>query len=281
MPYEAHPNLVTPSDDSILWRYMDFAKFIDLLENSRLWFARADLLDDPREGDLTEAEVSQIRHSAPADLAEANITAFRKLRRENFVNCWTTSGESMAMWDLYARGSAGVAIKSTVGGLKRAIVDAQDRVFIGVVEYLDWRTDTPWRNNVLSQYVRKDFGFAHEKEVRMIIWAAGSSMPTDVEAGDLARLHNLIRPLLVQRTGVERSAWRKIFEAAWDEASRRRAKPGLAVPVNLPDLIEEVVVSPRSKRERDLVERVVHKRYGLQSKPVCSSALSYEHHSPA
>jgi hypothetical protein len=254
---------------------MDFAKFVDLLENSRLWFARADLLEDPREGDLTEAEVSQIRRAASAEVAEVNITGFRKLRRENFVNCWTTSSESMAMWDLYARGPVGVAIKSKVGSIKRAIESAQDKIFLAFVEYLDWKTEARWRNNIFSQYVRKDFGFAHEKEVRMIIWQAGSSMPTDLEVGDLVRLHNFIRPLLVERTTAERNAWKKMYEAAWDEASRKRAKPGLAVPINVAELIEEIVVSPRSKRERNLVERIVCQRYGFQSKLVCSSSLSY------
>jgi len=29
MPFEAHPHLITPPDDTILWRYSDFAKFMD------------------------------------------------------------------------------------------------------------------------------------------------------------------------------------------------------------------------------------------------------------
>ena len=167
MGYEVHPGLKTPPDDTIIWRYMDFAKFIDLLENSRLWFARADRLDDPREGDLTEAELRQIRDVASPAVAEAKINAFRSLRRETFVNCWTTSGESIAMWNLYACGAGGIAIKSRVGKFKSAVSTAQEKIFIAPVEYLDWKTAVPWQNNVLGQYVRKDFGFAHEKEIRI------------------------------------------------------------------------------------------------------------------
>jgi hypothetical protein len=33
-----------------LWRYMDFAKFVAMLEHRSIYFARADMLDDPFEG---------------------------------------------------------------------------------------------------------------------------------------------------------------------------------------------------------------------------------------
>ena len=275
MGYEAHPNLVTPPEGTVVWRYMDFSKFVDLLENSRLWFARADLLDDPREGDLTEADLNQIRESASPDVAEANINAFRSLRREYFVNCWTTGRESMAMWDLYARGGGGVAIKSKVENLKRAVHGAQAKILISPVEYLDWKTAAPWRNNVFGQYVRKDFGFRHESEVRMMIWDAGSSVPTDLEAGYLLRLHNFIRPVLLERTSVERRTWKKMYDAAWDDACRKRAKPGISVEIDVAELLDEVTVSPRSTHEKNLVQSILQRRYGFRDRPVCPSNLSY------
>ena len=39
-----------PPADTILWRYMDFTKFVSLLEKRSLFFARADKLGDPFEG---------------------------------------------------------------------------------------------------------------------------------------------------------------------------------------------------------------------------------------
>ena len=36
-----------PPADAILWRYMDFTKFVALLEMKSLFFARADKLNDP------------------------------------------------------------------------------------------------------------------------------------------------------------------------------------------------------------------------------------------
>jgi hypothetical protein len=39
MPYEAHPELETPPDDTTLWRYLNFVKLMDMLERRQLWFA--------------------------------------------------------------------------------------------------------------------------------------------------------------------------------------------------------------------------------------------------
>jgi hypothetical protein len=58
MPYEVHPELETPPDDTILWRYLSFVKLVDLLERHRLWFARVDTFEDPLEGTHTDAKSS-------------------------------------------------------------------------------------------------------------------------------------------------------------------------------------------------------------------------------
>ena len=44
--YETHPLFVAPPGDALLWRYMDFTKFVSLLDTSSLFFSRADLLGD-------------------------------------------------------------------------------------------------------------------------------------------------------------------------------------------------------------------------------------------
>jgi len=270
VPYEEHPRAHTPPDETVVWRYMDFAKFVDLLETSNLWFSRADLLDDPREGDLTELELTQLRAAASREGADNYLRTFRGLRRENFLNCWTEACESMAMWDLYARG--GVAIKSTIGGLKRSIEKTNVRIFIAQAEYIDWNTAN-FPNNLIAMYVRKAFGFAHEKEVRMIIWAAASSMPTPTEVGGILELHNSLLPFRTQLPNEQWAALGRIINEEWDRASARCAKPGIRLPVDLTSLIDEVIVSPRSTYERDLVESVLQ-RYSHHGKSVRRSDLS-------
>jgi hypothetical protein len=54
--YQDHPLLSPPPDDAVLWRYMDFTKFVSLLETSALFFCRPDQLGDPFEGSISPAE---------------------------------------------------------------------------------------------------------------------------------------------------------------------------------------------------------------------------------
>jgi hypothetical protein len=80
---------------------MDALKFMSMLENRSLWFSRADLVDDPREGEFTHAERHHLKGLGDTD-AERLISLFQETRRQSFVSCWHASGiESMAMWKLY------------------------------------------------------------------------------------------------------------------------------------------------------------------------------------
>ena len=47
--YKEHEAFTPPLSDTVLWRYMDFTKFVSLLEKQALFFARADK-HDPFEG---------------------------------------------------------------------------------------------------------------------------------------------------------------------------------------------------------------------------------------
>jgi hypothetical protein len=50
MAYETHRNVDTPEDDTTIWRYMNFAKFVSILHDNSLCFSRLDLLGGPFEG---------------------------------------------------------------------------------------------------------------------------------------------------------------------------------------------------------------------------------------
>jgi hypothetical protein len=169
MPYERHPDLKTPPNEKVLWRYMDFARFVDLLENRGLWFSRLDRLGDPLEGSHTDAERANIRKYLERERAESLLRIFTSGRKDLFVNCWREGrSESLAMWDLYGKGSGIVAINTTVGRLKQAVSMYQEPVFISRLRYVDWN-DAPGLDNVLVACSRKDLSYQHEAEVRAII----------------------------------------------------------------------------------------------------------------
>lgn len=171
MPYEEHPHCDTPPENTVVWRYMGLSRFISLLETRNIWLSRADLLDDPREACLTEPKRTQIREHQGKD-AERFIRSFEHERHATFLNCWHESNyESMAMWDLYGKEPASVAIKSTIGRLKQSVGNEKRPVYITRVKYLDWKTVASWPNNVLGMAVRKAEAFKHESEVRLVTWA--------------------------------------------------------------------------------------------------------------
>ncbi len=191
MPYEFHPDLRTPPNRTVLWRYMDFAKFLELVESRSLWFPRVDQLEDPLEGTHTDAELAWIRKHVDKKYAHRLIRLVRLSRSEVYVNCWRSgSTESLAMWDLYGKGSGIVAVKSTVGRFKEAIATCESNVFISKSRYFDWN-DAPGLDNVLVACSRKDLSYQHESEVRAMIFEVrndraarrkiGIRVPIDVE----------------------------------------------------------------------------------------------------
>ena len=59
------PVFTTPANPGIkIWRYMDFTKFVSMLENGGLFFARADQLEDEFEA----RDAATLAHHVTADL---------------------------------------------------------------------------------------------------------------------------------------------------------------------------------------------------------------------
>ena len=106
-----------------MWRYLDFTKFVSLLDRSALFFARTHTLDDPFEGSVTTVNEALSPRFYPNDRNRENIKYFRRrLLQYTLVNCWHSSKyESDAMWKLYAA-QAGVAIKTQFQSLADSIV---------------------------------------------------------------------------------------------------------------------------------------------------------------
>ncbi len=239
MPYTAHPNLMTPGDDTVLWRYLDFAKFMDLMERQKLWFSRADMFEDPLEGTYTDAEMAHFRSLQfsgaspdPQGLAASYLRMPQTMRATTFVNCWREGKfESMAMWDIYGKGSGVVAIKSTVALLKEAFATYKWNVFISRVKYIDWN-DAPWDNNALAMCSRKDISYSHESEVRAIIWGLETTRGS---------------PLVKLGPGEDLT----------------QIPTGLGVEVDPASLITGVIVGPREQTRIYNLVQVIMKRYGL------------------
>jgi hypothetical protein len=234
MPFVEHPLFKPPADRGApLFRYQDLAKLVSLLHSGALFFARSDQLGDAFEGSTTQASLDyrpdwydQIPPAA-VDSLRKNAGAFRVQNRYwTFVNCWTASAtESVAMWRLYVGSGHGLAIESTYDRLTGALGGAKP-VFVGMVEYANWKTDVIPDGNSLAPYVYKRAGFEYEHELRAMVW----DPPTSEEGFDWSR------PL----------------------------QPGLVLPVDLQGLLARVRLSPFAEHwYREVVESVIAE-YGLE-----------------
>jgi hypothetical protein len=50
MPVNPYCSQLEPTNDAVLWRFMDLRKFRDLMSSEELYFRRADLYPDKSEG---------------------------------------------------------------------------------------------------------------------------------------------------------------------------------------------------------------------------------------
>ena len=156
--YKEHPALSSPPDDAVLWRYMDFTKFVSLLEKQALFFTRADKLGDPFEGYW------------PMSTSDANAADFFKATIPvTLVSCWHESPhESAAMWSLYSRETDGIAIKTNSGPFIKSFTPRQS-IYLGRINYIDYETSFTASGTTLSQFFFKRKSFEHEREVRAVI----------------------------------------------------------------------------------------------------------------
>jgi hypothetical protein len=178
--------------DEKLWRYVDFAKFLQMLETRSLFFPRADKFEDAFEGasGIAERQHEWDRHyldffrnavrfppenaqSPPEEVVEREANrllndikkGIEVERRTTFVSCWhSNTGESEALWKLYCpNGSPGVVIQTSADRLFDAL-DSPD-IELGRVQYVDFRmTFAGFHDRIF--WKRKSL--AHEAEVRAV-----------------------------------------------------------------------------------------------------------------
>lgn len=217
MPYvDYSPSVITPSDDTVLWRYMDLPKLLSMLEKKVLYFALPSEFEDKWEAviprDLTTA--IQTWSGAASGIV---LDEFGRLHGRSAINCWYSgTDESVAMWRLYTNSEYGVAIATTVGRLKAALEACALDVYLGSVQYRD-HSERPVNSlsyteiSPMKPLLQKRVCYRHECELRAITLLPGTAAG---EVGD------------------------NVF-------SMPAAEHGKSLLVNLQTLIERVVTGPR------------------------------------
>lgn len=133
--------------NQIIWRYMNFEKFISLLQNKALFFSTCFNMQklDPFEGEYTKKnldmlEITKKLYELPENMRK-KPKEYRELFLKNtFINCWhANNNENAAMWKIYASNKNGIAIKSTIKDLNKGIKNKKEYgVIISDIQYLDY-----------------------------------------------------------------------------------------------------------------------------------------------
>jgi hypothetical protein len=217
------------SKNNVLWRYMDLAKFIDLLESESLYLCRADKFSDKFEGSFTQSVKELIETAYKDNNIQYTYNEFKnKLRERVYINCWHKSiDDSMAMWGLYGKQTNALAITTTVGRLNNEIINSDyiNYMYIRKVNYIKHWHDpevsiSPY-SNIFSYKVT---AYSYEKEVRVIL------------------------DLFNQKHNISRTV------------------EGFTVPINLNDLLRSIVISPEAPEWfYQLIQKIVLK-YELSTK---------------
>jgi hypothetical protein len=175
-PYKA------ASRAEILWRYMDFTKFADLMTSSSIYFSRGDRFTDPFEGRFSEANAEKLSNSDQAFLRLYKVSPpdpehHEIMRRVVFISCWhRATKDSRKMWDAYTRGAESVVVVSSVNALTRFL---PDRIKKSGVKYhgVDFaRTAFGWT----TLFFYKPAFYRFENEFRLLLAPGeGESVPED------------------------------------------------------------------------------------------------------
>ncbi|MGE6365186.1 hypothetical protein ACQKD9_15530 [Bacillus paramycoides] len=237
--FEPHICFNTPSDDIKIWRYMDFTKFMNLLDTQSLFFVRSDKFDDPFEGLYPRANKGwwTVGNEGEYDYRKHMELINAWHRKHTTINCWHMNNyESAAMWDLYLKNGDGIAIQSTVLNFKNSLNVTDKVVYLGEVNYIDYYDQLIPSENIYAPYTYKRKSFEHEREIRAVY-----TVPNKYEEPGVINVHE-----------------------------DSPVQFGTPIECSIETLIENIYVSPNSPKWFEELVRSVCKKYGLEKEIIKS-----------
>ncbi|OAZ04759.1 DUF2971 domain-containing protein [Flavobacterium succinicans] len=167
--YLDNPNIKLPEDpETIVWKYLDLSKFLDLLLSKKLFMSRSDKFEDQYEGTFSEPTFEEIRKLS---IDNPDFLNYYKTHREKVaISSWHINEyESFAMWQIFTQNSEGLAIQSTIGRLQKALsTEDHFQQYIGEVNYIDYKKEYIPFDDLFFPFLYKRKSFQYEREVRII-----------------------------------------------------------------------------------------------------------------
>ena len=172
--YSNNSNINLPDDDTIVWKYLDLSKFLDMLLSKKLFMSRSDKFEDQYEGTFSEPTYEEIKKIAANN---SKFLDYYKSHREKVViSSWHINEyESYAMWQIFTKNNEGLAIQSTIGRLKQALAPEKKYLQnIGAVNYIDYKKEYIPFDDTFFPFLFKRKSFQYEREVRIISDTSGN-----------------------------------------------------------------------------------------------------------
>lgn len=174
-----------PNEQTVVWRFMDFTKFVSMLDTGSIFFCRSDKLGDPFEGATPQPEFEiqkgefltretarwKLGHQEMKGLLDAFSRGKKNLREWIFINSWYMSEyESAAMWKIYARTNEAVAVRSTFKHLFDCLPKELPNLVWGKVQYIDFKKESSLRGETFrDRFFYKRKSYEHEREIRAVL----------------------------------------------------------------------------------------------------------------
>lgn len=261
-------NPTLENHNPVLWRFMDFTKFADLIITNKLYLNRMDCFEDTYEGYLSGFMKDSIRKSyndlgipVKKDIYENRIENQKNIRYYAYANCWHKNDyESAAMWKLYASSNESIAIKINLNCLKESLILDNNmiengNVFLDSVNYIDYSKLETYPDNLFKNWKNllftKRMSFIHENEVR-IMYLMNKGLATlgntDIAKENIGKSSDLLKKMNPY---------------------------GIYLDVNLKKLIKEIYVSPNAPEWFYQMTKKFLIKVGL-SEVVCEKSELYD-----
>ncbi|MGO4905835.1 hypothetical protein [Flavobacterium sp. W20_MBD1_R3] len=167
--YINNSNIKLPEDpDTVVWKYLDLSKFLDLLMSEKLFMSRSDKFEDQYEGTFSEPTFEEIKKLS---IDNPEFLDYYKTHREKVaISSWHINEyESFAMWQIFTQKSEGIAIQSTIGRLQESLApEINFEQYIGEVNYIDYKKEHIPFDDLFFPFLFKRKSFQYEGEVRII-----------------------------------------------------------------------------------------------------------------
>ena len=138
--YEEYPEIykINKSIGKPIWRYMDFWKFLNLLETSSLYFSNAENLGDNYEGRIPKVVFDMMLKKDAKYYSWINKNVENHVRKETLISSWSyNEKESFALWKMYAKDKMGIALKTDFKSLIKSFDKTERIINIGEIIYFN------------------------------------------------------------------------------------------------------------------------------------------------